>query len=122
MSLMFALYEVNMQRSIGKRLVTESAGCRSVWKAKMALRLLKEGIGILPDIAQATNVPKSALCTISKFLRKNEKIGQGGMLNLSKVKGGPHNTLSREEEAMIAERFIFAGKRVFAAGKDILSP
>ncbi len=75
----------------------------------MAVCLLKEGKRSLRDIAQTTNVPKSTLCRICKFLRENNKIGLEMMLNLSKVKGGAQ-----------AKRLIFAGKRDFAVGKDSL--
>ncbi len=87
----------------------------------MALRLLKEGKRSLRDISQAANVPKSTECTISKFLRENDKIGLEGMLNFSKVKGGALTILSSGEELMIKERVIFARRRVFDVGKSFMS-
>ncbi len=86
----------------------------------MALRLLKEARRSLRDIAQATNVDKSTLSRISKFLGENNNIGLEKMLNLSKVKGGAPTIRISEEEAIIAERLIFAGKRGFAVGNDSL--
>ncbi len=124
MSLRFSLDEDNMVQSTRKQTSNRKITlqkCLEKWKqAKMVLRLVKDGNVSLRDIGQATDVPKSTLCTITKFLRENNKIGLEGMVNPSKVKGGARTILSIEEEAMIAEHLISAAMREFAIGKDIL--
>ncbi len=105
----------SMRRQTNIRKIALQKCLENAKRRKMALRLLKEGKRSLRDIAQRTNVDKSTLSRISKFLRKNNNIGLQKMLNHSKVKGGAPTILTSEEEAMIAQRLIFARKRGFAS-------
>ncbi len=72
------------------------------------------------DIAQITNVDKSALSRIGKCLRSNDEVTLEKMMCPSTCKRGALTLLTSEEEAMLTERLIYAVKRGFAAGKDTL--
>ncbi len=87
---------------------------------KLALRLLKEGKRSLRDIAQNTNVDKSGLSRIGKWLRSNDDVTLERMLCPSTYKRGASTLLTSEEQAMLTERLIYARKRGFAVGKDTL--
>ncbi len=71
----------------------------------------------LRDIAQITNVDKSALSRIGKCLCSNDDVTLEKMLCPSTYKRGASKS---EEEAMLTERLIYAGKRGFAVGKNTL--
>ncbi len=66
------------------------------------------------------NVDKSTLSRIGKCLRSNDEVTLEKMLCPSTYKRGQSTVLTSEEEAMLTERLIYAGKRGFAVGKDTL--
>ncbi len=72
------------------------------------------------EIALITNGDKPTLSMINKCLRNNDELNLIKMLSPSKYKTGASAVLAAEEEAMIFESLIFAGKRVFAVRKDAL--
>ncbi len=74
--------------------------------------------GHCENIAQITNIDKSALSRIDKCLRSNENVMLEKMLCPSTYKRGALTVLKSEEEAVLTKRLIYDGKRGFAVGKD----
>lgn len=71
-------------------------------------------------IAHAANVDKFVLCRIRKCLFNINDAATEKMLSPSTYKAGASTVLTSEEEAMIVELLVIAGKRGFAVGKDTL--
>ncbi len=71
-------------------------------------------------IAKISNFDKSTLSRIGKCLRSNDYMALEKMLCPSTYKRGASTALRSEEEAMLSERLIYAGKRGFAVGMDTL--
>ncbi len=74
----------------------------------------------LREIARITNVDKSKLSRINRFLQSNDEAALERMLSSATCKRGATTVVTAEEEKMIAERLIFAAKRGYVAGKDSL--
>ncbi len=85
-------------------------------RRKLTLRLLKEGKRSLRYIAAITNFDKSTLSRIGE----NDDVTMEEMLCPSTCKKGRSTLLTSEEDAMLTERLIYAGKRWLAVGKYTL--
>ncbi len=100
-----------MRRQANDRKIFVEKGQNIAKRRKLALRLLMEGKSSLRDIAQITNVDKSRLSRICKCLRSNDDVTLEKMLCPSTYKRGSSSVLPSEEETMLSERPIYAGKR-----------
>ncbi len=72
------------------------------------------------DIAHITNVENSTLSRIGKCLRNNDDVTLAICCAPPRTRKSASTVLTSEEEVMLTERFIYAGKRGFAVGKDTL--
>ncbi len=88
-------------------------------RQKQALRLPKEGKKSMREIALITTVDKTTLSSI-RCLRNNDEPALRMMLSPSTYKTGASTVLTAEEEAMIFDCLIFAGKRRLAVRKNAL--
>ncbi len=107
-----------MHRQAHDWMISMKNGQNIARRRKLALRLLDEGKRSLRDIARITNFDKSTPSRIGKCLCSNDYVTLEKMLCPSTYKRCASAVSPSEEEAILTERHIYAGKRRFAVGKD----
>ncbi len=110
----------SMHRQANDRKISMEKSKNIARRRKLAIRIFKEGKRSLRDSAEITNVDKSTLFRIGKCLRSNDDVMLEKMLGPSMYKRSASTVLTSEEEAILMERLIYAEKRGYAVGKDML--